>query len=95
MLKISDLIISQESLRESITEMIDHVNGYGFWFQYIIDEFENKPANLISISRFPDGKMMIHDGHHRIVATYLSTVRDFLVPSNTKLLKGSMKIIEI
>ncbi len=59
---IDNLIIRQESLRnpEQLSEMILFINSGGSFTEKII------------LSQFPDSKLVIHDGHHRLCAIYLS-----------------------
>jgi len=52
--------------------MIDFVRNGGFWTDENIRKHDDSSLNLIQISRFPDNVLMIHDGHHRAVATWLS-----------------------
>lgn len=65
MIDISVLIVMQDELRvpEQIEGMIAFVKSGGRW------KLDGYP---IYISRFPDGAEMIHDGHHRIVATWIA-----------------------
>lgn len=77
-MNIRNLIIMQQSLREldQIENMIQFVKDGGFWTQDALKSYAEKhnkhDYGLIYITRFPDGAEMIHDGHHRTVATYLA-----------------------
>ena len=64
-MNIENVIITQEELRnpEQIPEMVKFVNLGGFF---------SDSDKKISLSRFPDSKIFIHDGHHRICAIYLA-----------------------
>lgn len=77
-INLSQLTVMQDSLRHTaqIPEMIDFVKNNGFWTQNTLKHFAEKyklprVCPVIEIISFPDGKYMVHDGHHRIVATYL------------------------
>lgn len=65
MLDINQLVVMQETLRTptQINAMIAFVRSGGRW---------KTEGNPIYISQFPDDTQMIHDGHHRCVATYLA-----------------------
>src|SRR6478736_7203466 len=66
-MKIKDIIITQDSLRnkEQVQNMVKFLeNNKNF-------------ADKIVLSRFPDGKIYIQDGHHRLCALYISK-RKFL-----------------
>lgn len=70
----TDLWISQEYLRDpiSIPDMISFVKDGGFWTKDKIKKSAKFPrSSLITINRFEDGMMLIHDGHHRATATIL------------------------
>lgn len=77
---IDQLFVMQESLRNplQIPEMIDYVKHGGRWVASALESYGGK-ADMINISCFPDGKKMIHDGHHRVVATLLAG-RSILYP---------------
>ena len=75
-----DLWVSQEYLRDimSIPDMIDFVKSGEFWTKDKIKTSKEFPRSyLITINRFEDGLMLIHDGHHRATATLLGG-RDYL-----------------
>ena len=46
-----------------------------FWTRDVLrahaDKRHTPVPHLIAIARFPDGRMMIRDGHHRCLATYI------------------------
>jgi hypothetical protein len=76
-LELDDLTVSQDALRhvEQLCPMIEHVKNGGFWniaalTQYALDH-DLRVCPLIEINQFPDGRMMVHDGHHRVVSTRL------------------------
>lgn len=84
MIEIDELTVMQNDLRHTsqIEKMIQYVKDGGFWTQEALREFatQNKLARVcpvIEIVKFPDSRLMIHDGHHRAVATYLGG-RDYL-----------------
>lgn len=66
----------QDTMRDAmqVAEMIQYIQDGGLWTQDRIKahaDTHNRRAASIYISRFPEDVKMIHDGHHRIVATYL------------------------
>jgi hypothetical protein len=76
------LWITQHKLRDEhqIPQMIKYVNNGGFWTLRAIQEFSKAHGQngaAIVLNRFPDGMWIIHDGHHRIVSTFLGG-RDYL-----------------
>lgn len=58
-------------------EMINFVHGFGIWTRDAISKFSGHNSAIISISRFEDGRLYVHDGHHRICATLIAG-RNFL-----------------
>lgn len=81
-IRIADLFVMQESLRNihQITKMIEFVKNGGFWSREALDAFalQNgiRHSPLMEIAVFPN-RMMIHDGHHRIVSIFLGG-RDYI-----------------
>lgn len=69
---ISDLVVTQYGYRDDagVMEMMAYVKAGG--------DFNAKP--LISLFSLDDGRLYIHDGHHRSMAIYLSG-RSYLKPS--------------
>lgn len=86
-MKIANLIIMQEVLSEvdQLKEMVKFVAGGGFFTKIALEQYSgyNKTRDnfsktrLISITKFEDGGLFIHDGHHRIGAILMAG-RDFL-----------------
>lgn len=76
-MRLSDLIVTQHALRhcETIPNMVDFVRKGNIWNKNALNVFAEaqkiKVSPLIQISRFEDGKLYVHDGHHRIVATFI------------------------
>lgn len=76
MIQIERLLVMQEDLRywNQLQNMIDFVKNNGFW---TMDNLKNhclvdqQKHYLISISRFEDGNVFVHDGNHRVCATWL------------------------
>lgn len=68
--------------------MAEYVKNGGTWDKEALQEYadrENvKVSPLINISRFEDGVMYIHDGHHRTLATLLAG-RLLLYPTEFKI----------
>jgi hypothetical protein len=60
---------------QQVVEMARLVRAGLFWTNDVLrayaDAHDMPVAPLIAIARFPDGWMMIRDGHHRCLATYL------------------------
>lgn len=82
-MQLSNLIVMQSDLRNwKIEPLISHVKNGGFWTEDFLTEYSKK-NNLtrvspkIAISRFEDGLLFLHDGHHRCAATWLGG-RDYL-----------------
>jgi hypothetical protein len=77
-LHLETLLINQESIRreDQIAGMIDYVKSYGTWSRESLKDHAesagHKHHSLIYIAKFPDGVEMIHDGHHRLIATWLA-----------------------
>jgi len=88
MLQINDLLVSQEFVEaQQILEMQKFVAKDNFWTHELLLKHdphqtmtyhghEAVPSPLIAISKFEDGTLMIHNGHHRIRATW--EVRPYL-----------------
>jgi hypothetical protein len=77
MLPIDQLIVMQQSIRdrEQIKSMVEYATAGGLWTQQRIDthaKAHGRKAYPIYITRFPDGDLMIHDGHHRVMATCIA-----------------------
>jgi len=76
-LELDDLTVSQDSLRhiEQLCPMIEFVKNGGFWTVSALQEYADvygvRVCPLIEINQFPDGRLMVHDGHHRVVSTRL------------------------
>jgi len=77
MLQIDQLIPTQDTIRivDQLRPMARYVRSGGRWTAEALKgwatERNVRTAPMIAISRFPDGVLMVHDGHHRVVATYL------------------------
>lgn len=74
---LEEIWTSQELLRDhdQVTKMVEFVSSGGKWTRDNIIDYAKKvgsKASVITISRFPDGLLLAHDGHHRLVATYLA-----------------------
>jgi hypothetical protein len=75
---IAQLLPLQEELRhpEEIPQMVKYVKSGGRWNRDSLKKYGNK-LDPIFISRLEDGTLLLHDGHHRALATLLAG-RDFL-----------------
>jgi hypothetical protein len=89
--RIEALLVGQHGLRytpEYLYRMMDFVADGGVWSEAALREYAGRhglpPAPLIQLSLFPGepgrpDPLMVHDGHHRVVATHLAG-RDLLYP---------------
>lgn len=85
-MKIDKLIVTHNHLRheDDLVKMIPYVKNGGLWTKEHLEEFSRKMgfsriSPLIQLSRFEDNQIFIHDGHHRLISTYLAG-RDILYP---------------
>lgn len=84
MIILADLFVMQYDLRhtDQLREMTAHVRFGGYWTPEYLALYARekgfKPSPLIQISRFEDGLLYVHDGHHRCVSTILGG-RDHLI----------------
>jgi len=84
-LSVNSLIVSQNDLRNfaQLKEMAAFVRQGGFWTPSVLEHYalqhSLKQSPIIKISRFVDQNdtMMIHDGHHRVISTFMGG-RDWL-----------------
>lgn len=78
MIKISDLYITQDGIRimSRIRDMIQFSKSGGLFDLGHIKQFHKEDAvvDLIKLSRFPDNKIYLHDGHHRCVSKFLAGI---------------------
>lgn len=77
MLSLREIIITQSGLRDQIQipSMVEFVRQGGYFSPQAIQEF-CEPKGIycspkIFLSRFPDGQIYFHDGHHRSYAIWL------------------------
>jgi hypothetical protein len=94
------LTVGQHGLRyapESLRRMTDFVAGGGVWSLDVLRQYaarQSLPAPaLIQLSEFPaegggPALLLVHDGHHRLVATHLAG-RDFLLPQEYRVTRWS------
>lgn len=75
---LDELTVLQDDLRHfsQMDSMIRFVADGEFWTLDKLALFAAKNGllrvcPLIEIAAFPDGRLMVHDGHHRIIATHL------------------------
>lgn len=74
MLKIEDLVVTQNGFRnpDQIQEMVAYVADGGiFDTQSLSEHSDGRDVRLINLVKFEDGRIFIHDGHHRVAAIYL------------------------
>jgi len=76
-LQLDTLGIMHDEIRHKhqVVEMSWLVRDGLFWTRDVLcahaDTYHTPVPRLIAIARFPDGRMMIRDGHHRCLATYI------------------------
>lgn len=82
-MEIDSFKIMQDGLRyfEDVIRMVDYVNNGGIFSESFIESHLGHKAPLIAITRFEDGTLILHDGHHRVAAICLSSKRNFLYES--------------
>ncbi len=76
---LDELSVMQDELRHEsnfIEEMIQFVSDGGFWTEESIAQYAERIGTnrfkLMELVQFnEDGRYMVHDGHHRVVATWL------------------------
>lgn len=86
MLSIDKLSVTQHKLRylDQLPQMVEFIKHEGVWDEAVLLEHARlyhpgRVSPLIQISRFPDGQDFIHDGHHRLVTTWIGG-RKFILP---------------
>ena len=76
-IELSKLWVSQDGLRDlsQLPAMIEFVQNGNFWTDENLSLFaltnNIRKAATIEIAEFPDGQLMIHDGHHRCISKLL------------------------
>jgi len=90
MIQLADLIVTQEELRKrtQISEMVTFVRKGGFFTQERLNQFSfgEKTPPLIQLTLFPDDRLIVHDGHHRLVSIYLAG-REYISEEEYKIRK--------
>ena len=83
---LNSLIVLQDELRcpEQMAEMIAHVKSGGKWDKKTLLAYSDKHSHSITLNVFDEYAIMIHDGHHRCLATLLAG-REFLFSTEYKL----------
>lgn len=78
-MKIDQLIVTHNYLRhkENLHEMVQYVADGGLWTAEFLKKYSEskglkRVSPLIQLSRFEDGAVYLHDGHHRVVSTLLA-----------------------
>lgn len=78
-MKIDQLMVTHNHLRhkENLHEMVQYVANGGLWTAEFLKKFSeskglSRVSPLIQLSRFEDGVVYLHDGHHRAVSTFLA-----------------------
>lgn len=87
MLKFSEIIVTQDSLRNAaqLPDMVEFLTVGGIFNKEAMASFqrshpESYTNGLIQLVQFEDGKIFVHDGHHRMVAMHLAR-RNYLYES--------------
>lgn len=72
-LYLDDLTVTQHGLRNErqIRSMVGFVAEGGRFDLASLLSYNDMDLRLISIVRFEDGRLFIHDGHHRVASIYL------------------------
>lgn len=76
-MELTDLFVTQPTLRyvNHLPAMIEHVKANGLWTVDILQEWAKAhgctQTSPIQITRFEDGLFFLHDGHHRVVTTWI------------------------
>lgn len=88
-LEVADLIVTQNGLRADITDLYElvitgHVFNVESLTDYGIKNQGGRVSPVIQLSRFEDGLIYIHDGHHRCAAICMGG-RKFVYPSEYQL----------
>ena len=79
-MKIDQLLVMQDGLRPSVDfeSMIEFVRSGGIYTPEVIQQHKDKSGIIVLVRFGDDGKLAIHDGHHRVGSIWLSGVRDYL-----------------
>jgi hypothetical protein len=79
MVLLNELIVTHNRLRhpKDIERMVEFVSIGGYYTESMLGQFAkneslSRVSPLIQIARFEDGKMYVHDGHHRAVSCWLA-----------------------
>lgn len=81
MFNIDLLEVTHNSLRhrDSLREMVQHVENGGFWDEPSLKAYaeknlkhQSRVSPPIQLSEFEDGRIFIHDGHHRTASVFLA-----------------------
>jgi hypothetical protein len=85
-MNINELWTTHNHLRcqKNLHQMILFIKSGGFWTKQSLEAYSNlqnlnRVSPLIQLSKFDDEKVFLHDGHHRVISTYLAG-RDYLRP---------------
>lgn len=75
---LSDLQVTQSSIRNwnRVLKMVEFVRAGGIFTPEFIAEYHQDelafPPQPMKIKRMPDGKLYLHDGHHRAIALWIA-----------------------
>lgn len=82
-LRVASLKVTQSWIRNAdrVRRMVAFVRAGGIFTAEHVAEFHQDEGSysIIKLSRFPDGDVYIHDGHHRAVGLFLGG-REWLLP---------------
>lgn len=73
-MNLADLHVTQHDLRnlDQIPQMVEFVQKGGFFTLEEITRHHDGDTSLISLTRFEDGRVFVHNGHHRVAAVWLA-----------------------
>lgn len=73
-MNLADLHVTQHELRnlDQIPQMVEFVQNGGVFTLEEITRHNDGDTSLISLTRFEDGRVFVHNGHHRVAAVWLA-----------------------
>jgi hypothetical protein len=74
-MQITELIVTHNDVRnvKTISTMLDVLQSGAIFDEAHAYSFHHAGSvnTVIKLSRFPDGKIFVHDGHHRLIAKHI------------------------
>jgi hypothetical protein len=73
MIYIDDITITQNGIRnpDQLSKMVEFVRSGGFFNLEALQLHRPDARKIIQLPQFPDGKIYLHDGHHRTASIWL------------------------